>query len=587
MICKGEIIRLTMVLDWPPARQNIPPLTRVDTNMNHCRISQISTARAKQGGQRYLRRANMLMIIALLLSFCAMPTGVGWTKDKAPDPDAPVFNLVTEPEKPKLEQNAYLDQVVNSDEYRVGPGDRIAITIIGTTPDKFDLAITPEATLVVPAVGVVDMKGLTLTEAKARLMKVLSEYYPKASPSVSLLEVRHFRVTVVGAVENPGLITVTANTRASEAVQDAGLRTDAGMRSLRLLRGTDTLRVDLVAFLNLGNLDLNPYLMEGDILQIPAVDRRWGYVDIQGAVVTPGRFELAPNDRIGDIIDLAYGLVPNADTTRLELWRFTKGEREALRVEWPQGSTYSIWRQTPLRPDDRVIIRDIEGYHSQSSVYVNGEVTRPGVYVFPGEAVSLLQVIDSAGGFTLEADLAHAYVIRKATPTWQTERATRVAKIPVEILSRLESDWIQAEALSMPGRVSTNFVALFAKGELNYDLMLANGDQVIVPKQTNYVNVIGQVVQPGLVAHDPDGTLSYYLERVGGYAWRADRGRTFVLKGGTGAAVKRGQVRSLDPGDIIVVPTKRDRDWWSTFKESMVVVANLATIYLVVDQATR
>jgi polysaccharide export outer membrane protein len=139
----------------------------------------------------------------------------------------------------------------------------------------------------------------------------------------------------------------------------------------------------------------------------------------------------------------------------------------------------------------------------------------------------------------------------------------------------------------MPGRVSTDFVALFEKGQLQYDLMLADGDQVIVPKQTNYVNVIGQVVQPGLVAHDPGGSLAYYLDRVGGYAWRADRGRTFVLKGGTGAAVKKGRVGSLDPGDIIVVPTKRERDVWNTLKESMVVVANLATIYLVIDQATR
>lgn len=530
------------------------------------------------------------MLITMLLMAISWAPSLSWgaVQDKASNPEAPVVNVIAEPEKkPKTELNTYLDRVVNSDEYHVGPGDRIAITVIGTTPESFDLTITPEATLVVPTVGVIDLNGLTLTEAKSRLMDVLHEYYPNASPSVSLVEVRRFRVSVVGAVENPGLVTVTASTRASEAIEHAVLRDDAGRRAVRLIRGDDTLRVDLVAFENIGKLESNPYVIEGDVIQVPAVTMRWGIVDISGAVVTAGRFELVPGDRIEDIIDLAYGLSENADTTRVELWRFVEGEHEARRHDWPPGTSYSAWLQTPLIPDDRILIRDIEGYHRQSAVTVSGELKRPGTYVFPGQSVSLLEVVDSAGGFTLEADLAHSYVIRRATPTWQTERADRVAKIPVEILSRIESDWLQAEALSMPGRVSTDFVALFANGDLDYDLMLSNGDQVIVPKQTNYVNVIGQVVQPGLVAHEPSENLSYYLERVGGYAWRADRGRTFVLKGGTGAAVKKGNVHSLDPGDIIVVPTKRERDWWNTFKESMVVVANLATIYLVIDQATR
>ncbi len=529
---------------------------------------------------------KVLAISALAVSTCFLsPTGI--RAQGKPDAETPILNVISEPEKPKPEINTYLDRVVDGDEYRVGPGDRIAISIIGPAPENFDLAITPEATLVVPTVGVIDVRGLTLSEAKARVMKILDEYYPKASPSVSLLQVRHFRVTVVGAVENPGLVTVTASTRASEAIKNAELRSDAGTRSIKLIREGDTLGVDLIAFENVGRLELNPYLLEGDVVRVPAVNNRWGVVDISGAVVAPGRFELVPGDRIGDIIDMAYGLNENADTTRVELWRFSAGAMEAKRVEWTSGATYTAWRAIALKPDDRIIIREIEGYHRQSAITLSGELKRPGQYVFPGQSVSLLEVVDSAGGFTPEADLAHAYVIRRATPTWQTERATRVGKIPVEILSRIESDWLQAEALSMPGRVSTDFVALFAKHELQYDLLLATGDQVVVPKQTNYVNVIGQVVQPGLVAHDPGENLSYYLERVGGYAWRADRGRTFVLKGGTGAAVKKGKVGSLDPGDIIVVPTKRERDWWNTFKESMVVVANLATIYLVIDQATR
>ena len=252
---------------------------------------------------------NSFMAIGLTIVLCALPMVTGWAQNKNPDPNAPVINVIAEPERPKADESTYLDRVVNSDEYQVGPGDRLAITVIGASPESLELTITPEATLVIPAVGVVDLRNLTLTEARSRLIDLLKEYYPNASPSVSLLEVRRFRITVVGAVENPGLITVTANTRASEAIQTAGLLPPAGKRSIRLLRGNDTLRVDLVVFLNLGNLELNPYVIEGDVLQVPSIDQRWGFVQISGAVVAGGRFELAPGDRIEDLINLAYGLV--------------------------------------------------------------------------------------------------------------------------------------------------------------------------------------------------------------------------------------------------------------------------------------
>ena len=556
--------------------------------MNHFPNSRVRRSSVLRRCLEVARPCALLIIAGLTLGLIQPASAAPVTRKKEPQAQMPTVTVVSEPERPAPQVGtAYLDRVIDSENYRVGPGDRIAISLIGATPDNLELTITPEATLVIPTVGVVDVRDLTLATAKTRLLEALEAFYPNATLSVSLLEVRHFRVTVVGAVERPGLVTVTANTRASEAIQDAELLDQAAKRTIRLLRGTDTLRVDLVAFLRLGSKGLNPYLVEGDVIQVPANDTRWGGIEISGAVVAPGKFDFVPGDRILDLINLAYGLTANADSSRLELWRFSDRALEAERVDWPEGSSFDDWCQTSLQADDRVLLREVEGFRRNSSVTVRGELVRPGVYVFPGRFVSLREVIDSAGGFTIGADLAHAYVQRRIVTTWQTERAERVSEIPVEILSRLESDWIQAEALSMPGRVSTNFEALFQRGEVEYDLMLSDGDQIVVPEKTSYVNVIGQVVQPGLVAHDPNGNLAYYLERVGGYAWRADRGRTFVLKGGTGAAVKKGKVRSLEPGDIIVVPTKRERDIWNSFKESLVVVANLATIYLVVDQATR
>ncbi|MEW5702869.1 MAG: SLBB domain-containing protein [Candidatus Zixiibacteriota bacterium] len=485
------------------------------------------------------------------------------------------------------EMPAYLDQVVDPAEYTVGPGDKLLINVWSERPDQFAVAITPEATVIVPNVGEIGVKGMTLKGVKEAVIAQLQAFFPRADISVTLTEVRRFRVTVTGAVKRPGLHIVTANTRASEVLETAGLRDDGSWREIRLQRRDTTIIVDLGAFERLGLREANPYLAEGDVLVASPRDPRWGTVEIFGSVNKPDRFNYSPGDLVGDLIELGYGLSADADTTHLELWRFAPGSNEAHRVEWPAGTTYSQWRQFMLLPDDRLIVRAVESFRPKRSVLVSGEVARPGRYIFPGETVSLRTVIDSAGGFLPTADLSHALILRSAVPAWSVEQRARLAKVPEELRERSESDWMMADALSVQGRVATDFVRLFTLGDESYNVPLIEGDEVIVPRTTESVNILGRVVQPGFVPHEPGAGLKHYLDRAGGYAWQADRRGTFLVRGATGAAVKRGRITKIDAGDTIVVPTKRGHNWWSAFRETMTVVSSLATVYLVVDQATK
>lgn len=487
----------------------------------------------------------------------------------------------------RAENVSLLDQVIDPEQYLVGPGDELSFQISGTTSSTFTSMISPEASVIIPSIGTVSVKGMTLAGAKSELQTRLRTYFSRAEITITLTGVRQFRVPVIGAVRRAGTQVVSASTRLSEAILTAHPMEEASMRGILLFRGADTIAVDLTAYHRLGRADANPYLTEGDVVLVPSLGGKKHTLRVSGAVNSEEIFEFRKGDRVGDLIDLAYGLAPDADTTRIELWRFSEKPDSMIQMPWTAGSTLSEWRTVPLLPDDHLIVRAIEDYHEGSTVEITGEVVRPGTYAFSGRRIALTALIDSAGGFSEEADLANARVLRTAIISSEGEWRERLERMPEALRSEAESDWILADALSIPGRISTDFVKLFEKGESAYDIWLANGDRVEVPRRSVYVNVIGRVVQPGRVAYVPNSRVDYYLQSAGGYAWRANRGGTFVIKGGTGAAVKKGDVRSLEPGDIIVVPTIRDRDLWRSVKDVLAVAANLATIYLVIDQATQ
>lgn len=482
---------------------------------------------------------------------------------------------------------AYLDQVIEPDDYRVGPGDVVLVNIWTARPEQYEIEITPEASFIIPGVGDLSVKGMTLTELKAATIDRLRAYYANTPISITLGKVRRFRVTVTGAVDRPGLHVVTANTRASEVLETAGLKNEAASRQVRLERADTSIQVDLAAFERLGLREANPYLYEGDVLIAPPVDARWGNVQIEGAVNLPGTFGFSPGDLVGDLIDLGYGLRADADSTRIELWRFAPGADEATRLTWPDGTSYSDWRKFALQPDDRVFVRSIEGFRRKRSVRVTGEVQRRGFYAFAGESITLRSVIDSAGGFTPFADLGHAFVVRSQQPSWVKENRDRIGLVPSELRSQSETDIVYADALTVQGRLSVDFEKLFVQGDETHNVLLIDGDEVVVPRLTENINIIGRVVQPGLVPLKPGADLQYYIERAGGFSWQADRGGTFLVKGATGVAIKKRRVDDITAGDTIVVPTKRGRRWWSAFRETLTVTTSLATLYLVIDQVTQ
>jgi protein involved in polysaccharide export with SLBB domain len=103
-----------------------------------------------------------------------------------------------------------------------------------------------------------------------------------------------------------------------------------------------------------------------------------------------------------------------------------------------------------------------------------------------------------------------------------------------------------------------------------------------VPERRNDVAVLGAVVRPGLLAHVPGRTVADYLAVAGGYSRRAYRNEATVLRAGTGTRLSAQEVRTLEPGDRLVVPFREYRTILERVQTTQVAISILSGAALTV-----
>lgn len=242
-------------------------------------------------------------------------------------------------------------------------------------------------------------------------------------------------------------------------------------------------------------------------------------------------------------------------------------------------------KNLPLLPDDRVFIRTVPKFHKKDQVLIKGEVLYPGVYNIEEDKTKLYEIIEKAGGFTTFASLPEAEMVRTYNVT--DPEFERLKNIPVADMKESEYNYFKLRSREKPGRLACNFEKLFQEGTSEHDLTLKNGDVINIPPRSMVVNVSGSVINPGLVLFELGKDYKYYIDRAGGFSWKARKDNVLVIKGQTGERMKPSRGRKIDPGDTILIPEKPERDYWKFFKDTMIVLGNVATVYLVIQQATK
>lgn len=484
-----------------------------------------------------------------------------------------------------------LEKTIDPNEYIIGPGDLLTINLW----DQYTthtLSVTPEGNILIPEVGSVFVSGMSLKEAKKVITDKILKKYKDIDLLVTLVGLRRFKVLVTGAVGVPGIYSVFANARISEIIEKAGGFKDVASQRNIVIKRTDgkEIKVDILKFLLAGDKTKNPYALDGDVICVPVREKKISTYGIYGAVKAPGEFEYVEGDSLLDLITMAFGLTMDANLAQAEIVRFGPDKKTTQSLSIPLKELILDGKREKnvgLLPDDRVFIRSIPEFHQKKQVLISGEVLYPGIYAIEEDKTKLTDLIRMAGGFTKKASLPEAEMIRgKAADVIDLE-FERLKKMEVSDMSKTEYEYFKTKAREKPGRVACDFERLFEQKDLSQDVILKNGDIINIPPISLVVKVSGNVINPGLIEYKPGEDYMYYIKKAGGFSWRARKGKVRIIKGLTGEWIKPNKSIKIDPSDIIWIPEKPERDYWGFFKDTMIILGNLATVYLVIKTATE
>ena len=312
-------------------------------------------------------------------------------------------------------------------------------------------------------------------------------------------------------------------------------------------------------------------------------------VTIHGEVNHPAEYEYEEGMRLSDLVLKAGSLTRSAYMLEAEV---AKVEPQAP-VRSIKVSLQDIFSQPQsdqdilLEADDHVFIRKIPEWQVGPLVEVSGEVMFPGFYPITKDSTTLSQVLQASGGFAEDALVSEAKLIRLREVMPEDREFERLKMMTREEMSNSEYEYFVMKQNTEDVReIVVDFYKLIYQGERSEDVLLEEGDKILVPKQPDVVYVSGRVSKPGGVLFKPGADLKYYVKKAGGFTWDASKGRTKVIKV-TGETLDDEDVKVFKAGDRIWVPRKTDIHYWQILRDIILVTGQVATIYLVIQNAYR
>lgn len=463
-----------------------------------------------------------------------------------------------------------------NDNYLIAPGDKLNIWIWGAVNFSNVVTVDNQGNIFIPDVGPINVKNVAASKVNNLVTSHISEVFTNnVNVYVNLLTATPVSVYVTGPVIRPGQYAGQSSDSVLYFLKRAGgIDSDRGSyRHIKVLRQNRVIQqIDLYEFMQQGKMP-KLSLKDQDVI---LVEPQGPMINVAGKVRNPFRFELKNSTALGsELIDYA---LPLAKVSHVGVI----GDRAngPFSVYMP----YKDFDRVQLSDGDKVLFND--DMHAQVyDVQVMGSYRGPSYFTVRKET-RLHDLLNHIPIDPNMADYGSIYIMRKSV-------AARQKEMLEDSLNRLERSVFTAPANS-DGEASIRTkeaelvmrfvekarkvqplgkVVVADKGVIA-NILLEQGDQIVIPNKTDLIQVGGEVMMPQAVVYNKSASLEDYVAWAGGYTDRANDKRIAVVHANGLMEFKDGG--DVMPGDQILVMPKVDSKMMQSIKDITQVIYQVA-----------
>ena len=291
--------------------------------------------------------------------------------------------------------------------YQLGPGDEVIIDIWGASQNTIREQISPDGTINIQDLGVVNLNGMTITEASDFLKRELSKIYSDSQNSiqVTLGNARSISINVMGEVLVPGTYQLSSFSTVFHALYSAGGVSEIGsLRNIQVVRnGENIATVDVYDFIMKGKVQDDIRLQEGDVVIVPPYE---ALVKITGKVKRPMRYEMKKDETVNTLLKYAGYFAADGYKGSLSIVRQAGREYSICTVDEKDYSVFKI-------KDGDVVTATAMLDRFTNKLEIKGAVYRPGMYELSGSLNTVKQLVEKADGLLGDAFTNRAVLYRQ------------------------------------------------------------------------------------------------------------------------------------------------------------------------------